>query len=365
MDDRSRLEDAKTLLSKAAIYQKYEAGRRKPLDVFSVLNIERDEVRNCRFLAALLDHRKSKDSAHENLVDFLKEVVDLNPTGDNPKVEREAPIDGGRIDILITTNTEAVAIEDKINYATDQPNQLEKYYNYLKNKGYGEIRLLYMSLDGHEPDEESVGNLACKSLSSLSSLSYGDSRFLAWLERCQQRTHDEPKLRESIAQYALFIRRLTGMDKNSDYMIALKELCLEDHNMVLVHDLKEALLHARVSLMYRIWCEIEQALDNLFQNKSQIRKSHISCISEDRIEKFLRNRRGDPNDFGLYYDFGRDGALLGVEANIDLMIYGVRCREMEHRDKYEEIRQELSDMKDNHKRDWWPWFRVAMWKGRI
>ena len=247
MDDRSRLEDAKTLLSKAAIYQKYEAGHRKPFDVFSVLNIERDEVRNCRFLAALLDHRKSKDSAHEHLVDFLKEVVDLNPTGDNPKVEREEPIDGGRIDILIATDAEAIAIEDKINYAADQPNQLRKYHKHMETQErYKQIRLLYMSLDGHEPDKESVGNLACKSIS------YGDSRILDWLERCQQRAHDEPDLRESIAQYALFIRRLTGMDQSSDYMNALKGLCLEEDNLVLVHDLKEALLHARVSLMYRI-----------------------------------------------------------------------------------------------------------------
>ena len=67
MNDAFRL-----LLEKAArLHDRYEAGRREPFNVFSVLRSEHDEVNlHSRFLAALLDHRQSPGQCRENLADF-------------------------------------------------------------------------------------------------------------------------------------------------------------------------------------------------------------------------------------------------------------------------------------------------------
>ena len=64
------------LLEKAGrLYERHEAGRRETFNVFSVLRSEHDEVNlHSRFLAALLDYRKSHDGPRENLADFLCSV---------------------------------------------------------------------------------------------------------------------------------------------------------------------------------------------------------------------------------------------------------------------------------------------------
>ena len=65
---------------------------------------------------------------------------------------------------------------------------------------------------------------------------------IPWLERCQERAYDNPALRESVAQYIHLIRKLTGTDLKGAYMTASEELLLENNNLVLVHDLSEAMV---------------------------------------------------------------------------------------------------------------------------
>ena len=54
----------------------------------------------------------------------------------------------GRIDIFIEgKDKHCVVVENKLNNAPDTPQQLEKYYNDLKNKGYKVDAFVYMPLD--------------------------------------------------------------------------------------------------------------------------------------------------------------------------------------------------------------------------
>ncbi len=147
----------KWLLAKAAqLYKKHEAGRQEPFNVFSVLHKETDEVNlHSRFLHALLNYRKPGNEARENLEDFLQSVAEKDFTQSGVRVERERDY----IDILITNaDKQAVVIENKI-WARDQPKQLQGYYEKLVEKGYGDIYLLYLTLHGHDPSEDSAGNL--------------------------------------------------------------------------------------------------------------------------------------------------------------------------------------------------------------
>ena len=241
-------EKHRLLLKDAALlYAKHDAGRPEPFNVFSVLDIERDEV-NChsRFLKALLDYEKPGDEAKENLVDFLQGVAGVDNVDSfkqGVRVEREKD----RIDIRITTNDKqhAVVIENKIG-AGDQWRQLCRYYRKMKERGYGNIRLLYLKLNGGNPGEVSFCGPDCEARSHWQAISYRNT--LAWLERCQQRAYDEPELRESAAQYRQLVQKLTGTDFKGAYMNELTELVLEGVNLVLVHDLNEAMIEAKVRL---------------------------------------------------------------------------------------------------------------------
>lgn len=79
------------------------------------------------------------------------------------RVETEG--DGiGRIDLLITHQIEqryAIIIENKVNGAVDQDNQLENYVEWVKSNrtlGYDRIHVLYMPLDDHK--EPAAADLA-------------------------------------------------------------------------------------------------------------------------------------------------------------------------------------------------------------
>ncbi len=246
------MRDYKALLKQAGLlYLMYEAGRPDPFNVFSVLRRESDEVNlHSRFLAALFDHRKSRDAPRENLKDFLENVVECQFEHDSAEVDRER--DG--IDILIVNKAkQAVAIENKID-AGDQPGQLQRYHDKLEKNGYNEIHMLYLTLHGHDPSEESRGAL---SIDKIINISY-KSDLRPWLERCQERACDEPPLRESVAQYLHLIQKMTGTDQGEAYMSELKKLCLEDNNPVLVHDLYWAMIEEMVSLQHKLWEDIEK-----------------------------------------------------------------------------------------------------------
>ena len=147
------------LLEKAArLYERYEAGRQDPFNVFSVLRTEHDEVNlHSRFLAALLDYRQPSNGRRENLADFLCRVGVRDLDQERATVERER----GNVDILIRdppshdrSSRQAVVIENKI-WAGDQPQQLLRYAEQQEKDRYTP-HLLYLTLDGHDPSEDSA-----------------------------------------------------------------------------------------------------------------------------------------------------------------------------------------------------------------
>ena len=304
-DERTQRENAALLLKDAAIlYERYGAGRPEPFNVFSVLRKDKDEVNlHSRFLRALLDHRKPGEEKRANLHDFIKEIKKLaskplpNFAPDGAKVERER----WHIDILITNDRgQALAIENKI-CAGDQDRQLERYHEKLKKRGYKDVHILYLAIDGRKPSKPSVRNLDEKDYTSISY-----ECILGWLKRCRKRACDEPELRETIAQYSHLIEKLTDKGR-SELMNELKDLCLRDNNLLVAHHLAEALTHAKASLMHSMWKEIKGFLAEHFGDPvdfSDAAKNRPSDISEDRIRKSIEDKRGPlAGWFGLYYSF--------------------------------------------------------------
>lgn len=342
----------RSLLAKACrLYEKHEAGRPEPFNVFSVLRSESDEVNlHSRFLHALLDYRKPGEETRANLADFLQHVGIKDFEQSNLRVERERH----NIDILITNGVgQAVVIENKIE-AEDRSEQLQGYYRKLKEHGYCKIQLLYLTLDGHPPSEDSAGGLDSKTISCIS---YKD-HLPPWLSSCLKRAYDEPGLRESVAQYLQLVRKLTGTDFKEEYMEDLTKLCLKDNNLVLVHDLNEAMFRARVCLLRKLWDEIECALKKEIPDlpsKDEDGKNDAHSVSDERIGLFLTRGSGAGRFHGLFYSFGRGVASLCVEAgNGDWLYVGVRCHK-DHREHCQ-LKAKLTDV-SNQFTDWWPAYR--------
>lgn len=335
------MSDYRLLLERVArLYKKYEAGRRKPFNIFTVLRRATDEVNlHSRFLHALLDYRKSPETERENLKDFLQKVVEKQFEEKDVKVERER----NYIDILITNDAmQAVVIENKIE-SGDPPQQLQRYYKELQKMGYRDIHLLYLTPHGDEPSEDSVGDLHYETLSYKGDL-------LPWLERCQQRAYDDPVLRESVAQYGQLVRELTGTDLTGAYMNELKDLLLQKNNLVLACDLKEAISEAHIELLQKLWNEIESELKETVldlpkkANKDSDLSPTETIVSPDRIRNFVERIRGAAQH-GLYYPFGsRKAVSLGVEVEDGKIFFGVLCYKETYSREYDRLKKALRDV---------------------
>ena len=351
------MSDYQLLLERVRLlYEKHEAGRRKPFNVFSVLRSPSDEVNlHSRFLHALLDYRKSPEAERENLKDFLQHVVKKEFEENGAKVERERYIERQRykIDILISNadSKQAIVIENKI-WAGDQPKQLQGYYEQLRDQeGYGDIHLLYLTPHGDEPSEDSVGGLPYKTISYKGDLP-------PWLERCQQRAYDEPRLRESVAQYRQLIPKLTGTDLTEAYMSELKNLLLRDNNLVLACDLSEAMREVRIKSLKKLWDEIESELKKKIPGLPH--RGNASGTSLERISDFVRSHRYS-KDHGLYYPFGSGSASLGVQV-AERFFFGVYCSETRgRRREYNKLKNALHDVSggDPWPDGWWPWHKYV------
>ena len=339
----------------AGLYERHEAGRRQPFNVFSVLHRATDEVNlHSRFLHSLLDW-KSPEARRENLKDFLQHVAEKQFEEKGAKVERERD----DIDILITNNDakQAVVIENKIE-SGDPPKQLQRYYKRLKSKGYSDIHLLYLTLHGDEPSEDSAGDLDYKTISYKDDLP-------PWLERCQQRAYDEPALRESVAQYLRLIRKLTGTDFTGEYMNELKKLLLRDNNLVLACDLIKAKTEVHIDLLQKLWGEIESELRKMIPdlpdkaNKDSDILPTGRIVSPDRTRDFVERQRNSMYH-GLYYPFGNSGAAsLGVEVE-HTIFFGVRCLKNDYEEEYNKLKEALKDVIGGPPTDeWWPWYKYA------
>lgn len=328
------------------LYERHEAGRREPFNVFSVLRSTSDEVNlHSRFLHALLNYQKPLDTERRNLMDFLQYVVEKK---DFKEESIEVVRERYNIDILIINDArpkQAVVIENKI-WAGDQSQQLQRYFETLKEHDFCDIQLLYLTLDGHAPSEDSVGDLNYKTISYKDDLP-------PWLERCQKRAYDEPALRESVAQYLWLIQKLTGTDFSGAYMNDLKKLCLQDNNLILVHDLKEAMTEAHISLLQKLWCEIEAKMEAEIPDLPA-KDNKQSDISEKRIRHFVTASR-KYQYHGLYYTLS-SAASFGVTVE-NIIYLSVGCNKEDNEEEYNKLKEACKDISGNKNTQWNPWWR--------
>ncbi|MDE2829443.1 MAG: PD-(D/E)XK nuclease family protein [Gemmatimonadota bacterium] len=327
------------LLAKAAkLYERHGIGLPDPFNVFSSLknkNGNLHETLHSRFLCTLLDYKKPGDETRENLKDFLLrvDVKDFELCG--VKVEPEC--DG--IDIRITNaNKKAMAIENKSNPKRgDEDKQLWRCYHTLKGQGYSDIKLLYLTPDGHKPSDNSVGNLDHKRIKCISY-----EGLIPWLESCQERDENETALQDAVAQYLQLVRELTGTDGRGKYMSDLKELCREDNNFVLIRDLRDAMREVEKELRKEIWDKIECEL-----------KSEIQYFPPDKKRSYKQDNKG------LCYQLSESTSLEIVGD--PTIWFGVRCSKKKYKDKYDTLKNALEDVSGGKTSEKWelPWWRYV------
>ena len=261
-------------------------------NLFSILNIERYELKHSALIANLLDPKGSHGCGDA----FLKAFFEIALKGTAYPFESSTPPQshtehytgliagdtGGRIDILVESKSShyGLIIENKI-YAGDQDKQLTRYDNYGK-KTFGADRylLVYLTLFGSEASEGSTAKGNAKEVDYLC-LSYAED-ILRWLEQCVRLAYNKPLVRESLNQYIRTIKQLTYQDMNQENIQEIIDLAVDHPEVVDILSSKRGAIAQGIREKY-IFPKLEEYAKKkgcIFINKTDSNK-----LSEIRIQK--------------------------------------------------------------------------------
>lgn len=238
------LKEISKIVLKDKVQQEEKRKRGEKFNIFSVIGVQRKEVRlHSAFLAELLNPQGNHGLGDRFLVAFLEKTFGKN---NNPletktaKVEVEYVIGngeifddgkrGGRIDILLTDQkNNAIIIENKID-ANDQKNQLLRYYNFAKDNEFN-YDLIYLTKEGDRASDYSTG----KEKFDYKCISYRD-KIIPWLDYCEQIATRYPLIRETIHQYIINLKEILNIMENMN-VNSLLEVMLEKENACIISDI--------------------------------------------------------------------------------------------------------------------------------
>lgn len=335
---------------------------KETFNIFSILRNEYDEVNlHSKFITELL-----KDKNHgRKFIELLLPIIGVEKINyKRVNIFSEYSVkDNGRIDIILKffleDNKKVIVIENKI-YADDQYQQLKRYYDSMLMEGYKseEIELVYLTLAGAEPSEDSIKGLPAAVRENMRIISYKDD-IITWIEDCIKEVAQVPIIRETLVQYESLLKKITG--KGERIMTEeMKNMILSNKDYLdMVYKLTDVLVKIKQELQLKFWEKLEEKLNNSLNLQLEKRLEYPNHhYSENLIEKFYTNSRNN-RFYGLMYfikDLENRGKLyLRIEVS-DNLYFGFRIinnkgnSTTNKKDDY--LEKELLDLKFS-RTDWW------------
>ncbi len=334
-------------------------------NIFKVIRKERKEFVHTFILSDLLNPKGSHGQGSTFLEIFLKQL-NISLDIDSVQVKAEKYIgeinneytEGGRIDIFIAdAKKNCIVIENKID-GKDQHNQLLRYYNYCK------YNVLYLTLDGREPEKISYGNLKLNEDFHL--ISY-KTHIIEWLEKCKEKVNELVSLREAITQYMNLVKILTYQTKSNEMEKDIRDAIVKtSDNLKSAIKISNNLNNAKVRIHHLFW----KNLKNIFENRNyyfeQIKRGHNKTGCFFTLIKNFHNNKIDkkcPNNyFGLKYDIfqkEKENLYFLIEIDKNNIYYGFSIKENNHpvcdQNKYEKYRKIIKEIDKEylHENQWW------------
>jgi len=311
--------------------------RGESFNIFSILNLEtKEDITHSAFIGELLDPNGAHMMGHVFLELFIRTInhtfkfdcssASLAKEHYIGKVNWQKKT-GGRIDIFIKDkNGSSISIENKI-YAGDQKVQIERYVNHNSSKN----TVYYLTLEGYEPEVISKGELRSKK--DFYCLSYSDD-IIKWLEKCVQQSVSKPFIRESIRQYILLIKKLTGQLSDNEMENKIVKLIHANYESAraIANNIEKAEFSAANSLFLKIQHQIQDELQKTknskwtvsFEQSDSMKGSELS-LNREGFKDFWITFEGDnsyihkKNIFcGIYADTSEANKLVNQLFNNDV-----------------------------------------------
>lgn len=232
-------------------------------NIFSVMNMEHSEVNTHSSIIGELLNPKGSHGQGSVFLDLFVEEIKENFNSEENKIELDhfgtlindkicertisignnwENVTGGRIDLIVEDDRQIVIIENKI-YAIDQPYQLIRYKNYAQTRPHKNAFFFYLTLDGKDlkEQEEPYPQNDIKIIGSnfrydnknehdnfktenrgLTHVHYClyypisfEIHIRVWIEKCLEKMHSLPIIRETLVQYLHLIKKLTNQTTNN------------------------------------------------------------------------------------------------------------------------------------------------------
>lgn len=274
----------KSIINRAATINKYYSKIAEitgdNYNIFRILKVDTSEVRlHSAFLANLLDVKGSHGQGEIFLNIFVTifKIENFDISKARTRIEeyagKKTEEEGGRIDIIISSEGRNIIIENKI-YAPDQDNQLLRYSKYPN------LTLFYLTLYGNNASEKSIGK---NSNVEYTPISYAID-IINWLEQCKKETVNQPILRETITQYMNLIKSLTNQSTNQQMKEDIVDIVLES------------------DLNLKGFFELSKVNESIYKKILKKLETDIKDIAEDLGLMYWNslNRNNKYSGFGFY-----------------------------------------------------------------
>lgn len=308
---QSLLDQAKTILE---LRKQKKERPGEQFNVFTVLNMETDEVNtHSRLLYEFLRPDGSHGMGDQFLRIFFKVVLKKDyPQDGSVQVFREKIAsaggeDLGRIDLLLEGSHFCYPIEVKI-YAVDQDRQVERYMKYARSrKPDGAATVFYLTLDGHSPSNESMGDCTQDSIVYLSF----ESEILEWLKQCGEIAWQAPSISAIIQQYISLLEKLTGAKQEDEFMMLIQNMIQSSQsNYENAAAIAEGLIDARIAIMQKVFADVEKHVGDRLVQLGQNYK-------ENAKEYYRRSKKDHPYPSLTYLLVKCDDLTIALRFEVD------------------------------------------------
>lgn len=355
----SLLHKVNQLVQEEKILKREKERRGENFNIFEVMHAQRDEVyTHSAIIASLLNPRWNhgcKSTFLRIFVDHLKEslsnvdfsfdtdlekcLVDVEYYIGNVSLEKES---GGRIDIIIQSEKrdKAIIIENKI-YADDQKKQLYRYKNYAQTH-YKSYILLYLTLDGHVPSNDSTSGdmFSMKEGKDFFCIDY-KSFIRDWLISCKEKAASSPVVRETITQYYNLILKLTNQDMESSTKEKLVDLLANKDNFAAMFKIR--------SVHYDVLNKIcNTTLKGHVQKIANELEMECICSTTDWCKRW----KGQFFFYKPEWKYFRIGFEFMGNGLTDFN-YGIRYKGESEKGKTLDVKQEISRKLGGKHNEWW------------
>lgn len=299
------MEDAPVKYTEALSVFKEHSARQKEqrlrglndFNIFTTLLNQSDEVRlHSSFIHFLLNPSANHYQSSLFLALFLQccGVSEDFMTLDSVRVFKEYRFDKGAIDIYITDGVSHIIIENKI-HSRDQPRQLQKYIDFIKEEDTDSqstlsdrLMVIYLSLD-RPPTQESLGRFNNKGERleregesyPYKHITY-DEHIMAWIEQACNEVANITNLSVIINQYRDVINKLYG--KYQGKVMSLHEFIEKQPDKVTLYrtfgEIASEYPKLKLSVMTEFWDKAINRLSDSVQAYPWI----VECTDKDRLD---------------------------------------------------------------------------------